>query len=344
MPTLAFDALEPIEKRIRQVRKDIAYITISEVVDRVKYEPLGRIDFTETDLAPYAFDAEPPEFEEAGQLGDLGDEALPGDQAMRHAEAGCRWVREMVANNMHGQEEGRFRLFVWRPKGDQIIFTARFGCTDTSYIAPTAGPAVSAALAVIPTSKEFLPNVELLPMTPERQAMLDSLPSARVWAALGAGHMQLIELSQKTYGHLATLQNASIQNLNQHGLRQGAQIEHLVGEQVKLRVGAAHVDEDRRVDAGESRVREELGKQFISEIGTFGRVIASAKFGLAPELVELAEMVNASPELMDAMKRPDVRQMLRDEKTRKELAAMLVIAASASAPANSPPPGQSAAA
>lgn len=332
MPTLAFDALEPIEKRIRQVRKDIAYITISEVVDRKKYEPLGRIDFNETELAPYAFDAEAeePEFEEAGQLGDLGDPPAPGDQAMRFADAGCRWIREMVANNMHGQEEGRFRLFVWRPKGDQIIFTARFGCTDTGYVAPTTPK----ELAVIETAPELLPNVV---MTPERQAMLESLPSARVWAALGAGHMQLIELSQKTYGHLATLQNTTIQNLNQHGLRQGAQIEHLVGEHVKLRVGAVHVDEERRVEAGESRVREELGKQFISEIGTFGRVIASAKFGMPPEMVELAELVNGSPELLEAMKHPDVRRMLRDEKTRKELAVMLMMAAGASAPANSPP-------
>jgi hypothetical protein len=332
--TLAYDALEPIEKRIRQVRADIGYITISEVVDRVKYESLGRIDFTETDLAPYAFESEIPEFEEAGQLGDLGDAALPGDAALRLAEAACKWVREMVATNMHGQEEGRFRLFVWRPKGEQILFTARFGCTDTGFV-----PGTARELAVIPTAKELLPNVT---MTTERVALLDSLPEGRVWGALGAGHAQLIELSQKTYGHLATLQNTTIHNQNTQILRMAKVIEEMAAEQIKLRVGAVHADDSRRADGEESRVREELGKQFISEIGTFGRVVASAKFGMAPEMVELAEMVNASPELLEAMKNPEVRKMLRDEKTRKELAAMLLMAAGSAA--TPPPTGQSAAA
>lgn len=337
MTTLAYDALAPLEKRIRQVRKDIGYITLSEVVDRVKYESLGRIDFTDTDLAPYMLDAEVEEFEEAGQLPDLGDAPSDDDASMRHAEAGCRWIREMVANNMHGQEEGKFRLFVWRPKGEQILFTARFGCTDTGYVSP----APTKELAVLETKAELLPN---LAMTAERVLARDAVPEGRVWGALGAGHAQLIELSQKTYGHLATLQNITINNQNTQILRMSRVIEEMAAERVKIAVGAVHADDNRRVEGEESRVREELGKQFISEIGTFGRVIASAKFGMSPELVELAEMVNASPELMDAMKQPEVRKMLRDEKTRKELAAMLVMAAGATGPANSPPTGQSAAA
>jgi hypothetical protein len=79
-------------------------------------------------------------------------------------------------------------------------------------------------------------------------------------------------------------------------------------------------------------------------------VLATAKFGLAPEMIELAEIVNASPELLEAMKNPAVKKILRDEKTRKvhpdrELAALLVMAAQAGdAPANdadTQPNGQS---
>ena len=65
-------------------------------------------------------------------------------------------------------------------------------------------------------------------------------------------------------------------------------------------------------------------------------------------MIELAEIVNASPELLEAMKNPAVKKILRDEKTRKELAALLVTAAQAGdAPANdadTQPNGQSAAA
>ncbi len=136
MPTLSFDALEPLEKRIHQVRADIAYVSVSETVDRKSYENLGRIDFNEIDLAPYMLDGDIEEFEEAGQLPDLTDAPVADDETMRMADAVCRWIRETVASNMHGQEEGRFRLYVWRPKGETILFTARFSCTDLGYVAP----------------------------------------------------------------------------------------------------------------------------------------------------------------------------------------------------------------
>ncbi len=38
---------------------------------------------------------------------------------------------------------------------------------------------------------------------------------------------------------------------------------------------------------------------------------------MAPEMIELAEIVNASPELLEAMKNPAVKKILRGEKTRK---------------------------
>ena len=320
MKTLCYDALEPLEKRIRQVRKDIGYVSLSETLDRKTYENLGRVDFNETSLAPYMLDVEMPEFEEAGELPDLAAEQEDEDPTLRLAEAACRWVREMVANNMHGREEGQFRLFVWRPKGDQAIFTARFGCTDTGYVEPL----VPRELVVVPTDPKLAANVE---MTPERILAREAVPEGRVWGALGAGHAQLIELTQKTYGHLATLQNLTINNQNTQILRMSKVIEEMAGERVKLIAGVAEDVQTRRTEGEESRVREELGKHFISEIGTFGRVIAQAKFGMSPELIELAELVSSTPELMETMKRPAVRALLREEKNRKELAQMLALAA-----------------
>lgn len=320
MKTLCYDALEPLEKRIRQVRKDIGYVSLSETLDRKTYENLGRVDFNETSLAPYMLDVEMPEFEEAGELPDLAAEQEDEDPTLRLAEAACRWIREMVANNMHGREEGQFRLFVWRPKGDQAIFTARFGCTDAGYVAPV----VPRELVVVPTDPKLVANVE---MTPERILAREAVPEGRVWGALGAGHAQLIELTQKTYGHLATLQNLTINNQNTQILRMSKVIEDMAGERVKLIAGVAEDVQTRRTEGEESRVREELGKHFISEIGTFGRVIAQAKFGMSPELIELAELVSSTPELMETMKRPEVRALLREEKNRKELAQMLALAA-----------------
>ena len=76
--------------------------------------------------------------------------------------------------------------------------------------------------------------------------------------------------------------------------------------------------------------REDLGKTFIAELGGLGRATAASKLGVSPELAELA----------DAIKSPAVRQMLHDEKTRKELAQQLTLAAQAAegAPANAQTP------
>lgn len=337
MTRYVYDCLEPIEKRIRQVRADIGYIALSEVIDRQHIEAIARIDFAEVDLAPYMHDgADPPEFEEAGELGDLDQPATDEDPTLALADAAVRWIRETVETNMHGRGECRFRLFVWRPKAEQILFTARFGCVDTMHEpdAPTVPVIASAPPALAPTVSPPPPIV----------AALDSLPEARVWGALGNGYTHLIELLQKSYAHLATLQNTTISNQNTQILRLQRVLEELMGEVLKMRVGLADADQGRRVDDQENRVREELGKQFIAELGTFGRVFASAKFGMAPELMELAEIVNASPELLEAMKNAEVRKMLKDEKTRKELAELLLMAAQSTRPPDGPPPSQSAAA
>ena len=58
-------------------------------------------------------------------------------------------------------------------------------------------------------------------------------------------------------------------------------------------------------------------------------------------MVELFETVNASPELSETLRSPEVRKLLRDEKTRKELAELLKMAAATPAeapPANDPTP------
>ena len=176
----------------------------------------------------------------------------------------------------------------------------------------------------------------------------DTSPDPRTWRALGEGYQNFIALVQSSYQHPANLQNAHITSTSGQLAPTQRSNENIVGERTKLKIGVFEAESSLRGDDGEGRVREELGKQFIAELGGLGRVLATAKFGLAPEMIELAEIVNASPELLEAMKNPAVKKILRDEKTRKELAALLVMAAQAGdAPANdaeTQPNGQSAAA
>ncbi len=329
---LQYEGLEETDKRIHAHKEDIGYITIHEVLDRQSYEQLGRTYFNAVDLAPFLLDDEPEDREEREILteADLGslDDSGPSTEAL--ARAACRWMRHVVKSNMVGRVEGRFKASLWRPKGEGQFHSARFVCRDHSVKEPPVRPIVVPAPTVV------------APVLPS--ALSEMMPEGKAWRALGEGYTSMIGLLQQSYAHLATLQNTTVSNQNEQILRLQRVLEELMGEVTKMRVGLANVDHRRQEQDGESKVREELGKQFISEIGTFGRVVAAAKFGMAPELVELAEIVNASPELMDAMKSPEVRKLLKDEKTRKELAELLLMAARTPTAANTNPTAEKSAA
>lgn len=231
---------------------------------------------------------------------------------------------------MAGRATAKFKVCLWRPKGDALLHSARLLARNPIHLDGDEGE--DFPLVAPPT-----PTV-LAPAGPP--ALLVG-PEERVWAALGDGYTRLIALAQGTYSHIAGLQNTAIVVLNGQNQRLQKLVEELSGDLIQLKIGAYEVESGRRTDDGEAKVREELGRQFISELGTLGRVVASAKLGLSPELVELFETVNASPELSETLRSPEVRKLLRDEKTRKELAELLKMAAAATAdtpPANNPTP------
>jgi hypothetical protein len=325
MHRFVFHDLETPDRRLQQLREDIGYLVLAEVVDRNHSETVGRIEFSASALAPYLEEpSEEATFEEAGQL-DM-EAATTGSTTEDLARAASRWIRETARMNMGDRKDCKFKVSAWRPKGEQQLLGARFTCEDTEFEESRPEEPVKAANSPFPTPI-VAPTVQLPPP--------DSFPDARHWRALGDGYTHLIHLLQQSYAHLATLQNTTVSNQNVQILRLQKVLEELMGEMLKLRIGIAEATGSVQQESRETRMREELGKQFISEIGTFGRVFASAKLGMSPELVELAELVSASPELLDAMKNPKVRAMLRDEKTRKELAALLMMAAAGGT--NTPP-------
>jgi hypothetical protein len=341
---LQFEKLDTIEAVIRQRCTEITHITVHEVVDRNGYPQLGRICFGAVDLGAFVEpededrDEDPDDDrDDSNNDNDRDDRDDPNDDPLGDlarmdngvsyralAYAALRWIKHMADQNMIGQREGKFKVNLWKGKGDKVIYSSRFLCTNTEYEEVPAVPAPTVALpALVP----------------------DASPDPRTWRALGEGYQNFIALVQSTYSHLANLQNAHITSQSGQIARAQRTNEHIVGQLTSLKIGAYELESHQRGDDGEGRVREELGKQFIAELGGLGRVLATAKFGLAPEMIELAEIVNASPELLEAMKNPEVRKILRDEKTRKELAALLVMAAqSATAPPTPPPAGESAAA
>lgn len=381
MRAYIFIDLDPVQKRLCQHAEDIGYLILAEVTSRHNTEKVGRVDFTSTDLAAYLRPPEkapPEEIPEAGQLEDEDDEetddserpdtlgaAVGAPTPTDLANAAFRWVKETAGENMNSVKRCKFKLSVWGPKADKLLYSTRFSCENPDWMdddpeeeepaerrLPTLIPApagfpMPAPLAPTPGNAAgqtaVVPTVRVAPEAALAMLMLDAIPEGRVWKALGGGFEHLLHLYQEGFGTLNKLQNNAFVTQNAQILHNQKALEDLMGQLITLRVGVANADNEQREEAQGARVREELGKQFIAEIGGLGRVVAAAKFGMAPEMMELADIVGSSPELAEALKSQEVRQMLRDDKTRKELAQFLMLIAKGTAnaadtpPANDPP-------
>jgi hypothetical protein len=338
---LQFEKLDEIEKVIRDQCKRITLITLHEVADRNAYPQLGRVTFGAVDLGAFIEadvedERDEDEDDEDGEESDgdddtaeetLGDlaESYNGVPYLKLADAAVRWIKHLVSQNIIGEKDGKFKVNLWRGKGDKVIYSSRFLVTNLEWEAPAAVVATPPALPL---------------------AFPDTSPEPRTWRALGEGYTHLIALMQQSYQHLAALQGAHITATSGQLARTQKSNENIVGELIKLRIGAYEVEANARGQEGDSRVRDDLAKEFVSQLGTLGRAWVASKAGMAPEMMELADIVSSSPELQEALKNPAVLKVLREEKSRKELAALLILATQADAPANdagTPPQDRSAA-
>ena len=154
----------------------------------------------------------------------------------------------------------------------------------------------------------------------------DTIPEARVWRALGRATEEFLGTVGRTYGGIIDLQARTVHHQAEQLDKSQALVENLAGQLLAARQVKDSDEAEQKVDERQLRVREELGKTFLSELGSLGRVVASSKLGMAPEIMELGDLISTSPELAEALRDPQVRALLKDEKTRKELAQLLMLA------------------
>lgn len=370
MRTHIFHDLDTAQNRLVHLAEDIGYLILAEVTSRHNTEKLARIDFTVGDLTPFLRGPAPAtdEFPEAGQLEEADDgfgglrgaasDPTPADLA----NAAFRWVQDQAGANMSGARRCKFKLSVWGPKGDKLLYSTRFSCENPDCEdeeeaedggerkPPPMMPAPAPDYATRAPVRRLAP-VEGVPVVRDRVAdmmlMLDAIPEGRVWMALGAAHANFVQMLQDGYDNLTKHQHTILNTQNTQILRNQKVLEDLAGQVIQMRTGVAASDREEREEVESARTRQELGKEFIGQLGSVGRVIAVSKFGVPPELAQfadLAEVINASPELSAAIKSPQVLRMLKEESTRKDLANLLMNAAAVPdgpaadpTPANDPP-------
>jgi hypothetical protein len=359
----SFEGLEPIERRILNLADEVAYLVLYDRTNRHSEEKLGRLDLNEGDTLPWRVDrtdlhhrsdleavaagaddddepADPWEGDEAEDE-DGGERAerprQPGQPRqpipMRVlAEAGCRWVREMARSNTVGEPWLRLRLRVYAPKGDRMLFSGQFVCRNHGVDLD------------IPTADE-LPKIEL-PKPSFDEASLAA--SAKGVKALGDFYAQWGHLVLGSMSQLQGVNNSMLSKL--HGQLQESrdQIDMLVASILEHRVKDAERTDQRRAEERQGDARHELAKEAINQLGGAAQAFLVAK-GVTPEMAELLGTLSASPELMETLKKPAVRELMQEPGNLASLAAMLDQAAvqvaqaqqqaQGQAPGAQPPPG-----
>ena len=349
MSELIITGLDITDTCLHDFREDIGYLAISEVTDRNRSVTGARVDFSGVALSPWlkrdtTDEDEPEEDDDEREEGDDDEPAGLGgaldrdvvDTAML-AIAARRWIRETTASLMAGRPHVKFKIGLWTPRGQTLLHSSRFEAKN-----PNAGRKeadeeadVEAERKVAAKLRDLTPTVVAPPLRPGPFP-----PEERIWQSLGDGYANLIALSQSTYSHIAKLHGAEIVSLSDQNKRLLGTVESLSADLRHVHVGTAEQEREQVRDAGDARVREALVTQFIQELGSLGRAVAASKTGIPAELSDVVGALGASPDLMEALKLPEVRALLNDEATLKELAQLLrnVAAANKAATAAPKPP------
>ena len=153
MRDFIFHDVDPILQRLVQLAEDLGYLVLAEVTGRNTSEKLARININETELRPFLRpaadeggdpdhgvdldpgDAEEPEdadaaeFDPAESLGRAVHVASASDLA----RAAFRWALQNAGSNMNSVRKCKFKLSAWSPKGDRLVYSARFSCEDPEF-------------------------------------------------------------------------------------------------------------------------------------------------------------------------------------------------------------------
>ncbi len=136
------EGIEAVEAQIRHLVEDAGYLQVWDRTDRSKEHQVGRFNFTATDAQPF-LDTPAPEVPDGDADGDLrtwddfesfedepGEPESPavdcsgGVPPSQMAEAGIRWLRQLLEVNTVGEEWARFRTRIYAPKGAKTLHTA----------------------------------------------------------------------------------------------------------------------------------------------------------------------------------------------------------------------------
>ena len=343
-----YKGLVEFERAFRRKAADVAYLSVWDRTDRGHEEALGRFELTPQDALAYLQgppDRSRDEEDDEDTLEDLGledpddgseatDDPEPAGELtpQRLADAACRWLRDIAARNTVGEPMRRFRVRAYGPKGIRVIETASFSCKDEDWDLEPASARGGFAPAV----------ADLTIPTPTFESA-ETASSVRGMRALGDYYAQWGRIVLGSVSQLQGVNNAMLGRLHRQLDASRGQVDELVGALLHHRAAEMEAAEQRRSADRSEDTRAELARHALQQLGDAAKVFLTAR-GVPPEMVELMAPLGQSPELLQTLADPDVRQLLHDPQNLRVVALLLRQAAEQAraarqAPPPSPPPG-----
>ncbi len=348
----SFEGLEHAERRIMQLADEIGYLILLDRTDYDNEDKLGRLDLTEDATEPWREEAptvdasawsglrgvadgsrddddepaDPYEDEEEAE-DESGDEPEQPRNPREPlpmkvlAEAACRWIREVAVGNTVGEQNRRFRIKVFGPKGHRMLFSTQFVCLNHGV-----------DLDLGPTDR--MPKLEIPPPSFEES---EAAAAAKGIRALGDYYAQWGHIVLGSVGQLQGVNNAMLGRLHRQLQESRGQVDELVGAILNNRIDQAKIEDERVADERAGDARTALAKEAINQLGSAANAFLTAK-GIDPEMADLLGTLSASPQLMAAMKKPGVQQLMQDPNNLAGLAAMLEQAAAQAQAQGAQPP------
>ena len=348
---------EELRRAVQREAGRLAYVSVRECLTRGKFKTLGRRDFNAMDLAPFIEHEEADE--EADATWDMGltaaakapedaesakNEAAVAEQA-KLAEAMVGWVTQGCGLALGKRRSATFQVQGWIPKGMATVFAMRVTATNNE-ADEDDGEEDDAA----EKSRDDAPTVEYpspLPPPPLPEV------SDSNWTQLGAHYRTFMDLNQHALTvihHANRVALATQQDGHRHVIKSlgnvtedlRRQLDHSFGEirrrdeyiaertgrflDIKITAAEMNLDASHKEDPAALKMKSELATNFITELGSLGRMAISSKLGSPAELVELFDLISKDEKLVERLREPDVRTMFREPGATEGLGQFLDLA------------------
>lgn len=350
--------VEDLRRLIQRNASSLGYVHMRECLSRGKFNPMGRRDFSITDLAPYMDRGESDRdgdedtdapwdshlFEHArGEEGDKDEEAednaVEGSDGQpvtpeqkKLADAMVEWIRQACSMEIGRRRTATFQAQGWKPKGIQSAFSMRLAVVNQDADDMDAGEDREPEAPV----RDEAPTIEVPAPLPTPKA-LPPVPDSN-WTQLGAHYRSFMDLNQHALrvvhhanqtaiavqqrGHAHVLKSLSnvaddLRRQLDHSFdeirRRDEYIAELTGRFLDIKITTAEMNlpTTQKEDPESLRMKRDLATSVINQLGSLSRMAVAAKFGVAPELVELFDLISEDEKLMERLAHPEVREMFR---------------------------------